>query len=105
MSGSRGVEKTPENSLDVKDWRGLWESTELDIGWGMEGEAREIGVFSIADEDEVLERGGGRCGIEEVDERLRVRRPEADGVVQLVEYWLANRDSASMYREASWNVR
>ena len=36
----------------------------------MEGEAREIGVFNMADEDDELERGGGRFGIEEVDERL-----------------------------------
>jgi hypothetical protein len=54
VSGSRGVEKTLESSLDVKGWRGLWESTVLDIGWDMEGEAREIGVFSITDEDEEL---------------------------------------------------
>ena len=43
-----------ESSLDVKDWRGLWESTELEIWWDMEGEAREIGMFNIADEDEEL---------------------------------------------------
>ena len=36
----------------------------------MEGEAREIGVFSMADADEELKRGGGRFGVEEVDERL-----------------------------------
>ena len=41
-------------SLEVKDWRELWESTELEIGWDMEGETREIGVFNIADEDEEL---------------------------------------------------
>ena len=48
------MEKTLESSLDVKDWRGLLESTELDIGWDMEGEAREIGMFNIADEDDEL---------------------------------------------------
>jgi hypothetical protein len=39
-SGPRGVEKTLESSLDVKDWRRLWESPGLEIWWDMEGEAR-----------------------------------------------------------------
>jgi hypothetical protein len=51
----------------------------------MEGEAREIGGFNIADDDEEFEREGGRFGIEEVDERLGTRRWDRDGDFQLVE--------------------
>jgi hypothetical protein len=36
----------------------------------MEGEAREIEVFSMADVEEELKRGGGRFGVEEVAKRL-----------------------------------
>lgn len=49
MLGSRGAAKTLESSLDVKGWWGLWESTKVDIWWDMDGEAREIGVFSMVD--------------------------------------------------------
>lgn len=70
VSGSRGVENTLESSLDMKDWRELWESTELDIEWDMEGVALGIGVFNMTDEGGGLYRGGGRFGLEEVDERL-----------------------------------
>ena len=34
----------------------------------MEGEAREIGVFNMADADEELKRGGDGFGVEEEDE-------------------------------------
>ena len=54
MLGSRGAAKTLESSLEAKGWRGLWGSTKPDIWWDMEGEAREIGVFSMADVDEEL---------------------------------------------------
>jgi hypothetical protein len=64
--GSRGVAKTLESSLEVKGWRGLWGSTSVDIWWDMEGEAREIGGFNMAEADEESKR----FGVEEADERL-----------------------------------
>lgn len=54
----------------MKGWRELWGSSELDIGCDIEGEAREIGVFNMADVGEELKRGGGGFGVEEADERL-----------------------------------
>lgn len=89
----------------MKGWRGLWESTELDIGCDIEGEAREIGVFSMSDAEEELKRGGAGFGVDEVDERLRTGRSETGELVQWVGYWLAKSASASMNKGVSWNVR
>ena len=69
----------------------------------MEGEVREIGVFSMTDEE--LQRGEGRFEAEEDDERLWTGRSGTAEAVQLAEYWLANRESASMNKGVSWNAR
>lgn len=42
--------------------------------------------------------GEGRFEVEDVDERLRPGASEAEEVVQLVGYCVANKDSASMNR-------
>lgn len=71
----------------------------------MEGGFLGIGVFNMADVGEELYRVGGRFGLEEVDERLLTEASETGDVDQFVEYWLVNKDLASMNRVGSWCVR